>query len=121
MLKLLTERGYAFTTSVEREIVNDIKEKLCFAALDFHAEMDLSLSSSNLEKHYELPDGQVIIVGSERFRCVEALFQPSFLGREHCGIHEALYNAILKSDVDIRKDLYKNIVLCGDWFHSCLI
>merc|ERR1712168_779498 len=47
-------------------------------------------------------------IGNERFRCPEALFQPSFLGMEACGIHETTYNSIMKCDVDIRKDLYAN-------------
>jgi len=115
MMKILTERGFSFTTSAEREIVRDMKEKLCYISENYDSDLADSESnkSSDVEKNYELPDGKVIAIGNERFRTPEVLFQPSLIGKEAEGIHSLTFSSIQKCDIDIRKDLYTNIVLSG--------
>ena len=111
LMKILTERGHSFVTNTKREIVRDIKENLCYVALDFGRETS---TSSSLDKAYKLPDGkEITIKGDERMRCPEALFMPSLVDIDTPGIHETIYNSIIRCDTDISNDLYSNIVLSG--------
>jgi len=113
LMRILVERGYSFRTSAEKEIVRDIKEKLAYIATDYNEELNKAETSSDMEKDYELPDGRVITIGAERFRCSEVLFQPNLIGKESMGIHQLLFDSIQKCDIDIRRELYTNAVLSG--------
>jgi len=68
-----------------------MKEKLCYVALDYDAELKKFDESSTLHKPYELPDGKVITVGSQIIRCPETLFKPTFIGKEFPGLHNLTY------------------------------
>ena len=75
--------------------------------------MKSTLVTVNKEETYELPDGNIISVGSERFRCPAVLLQPSFAGEEASGIHDTTFPSIMKCDVEIRKALSSNVVFAG--------
>jgi actin-related protein len=113
MVQLLAERGYSFTSTAEREIVRDIKEKLCYVALDLEQELATISRSKTVEKSYELPDGQKITIDSERFRCSEALFRPTLIGEQEPSIPELLNDAIMECDIDMQDRLYRQIILSG--------
>jgi actin-related protein len=115
MTKMLTDRGHSFITlAAGHEIARDIKETLAYSALDFDTEMKAAEESpSTVAKPYELPDGNVITVGNERFLCPEVLFQPSLVGKGPPGIHEVVIGCIMNCSADVRGGLFRNIVLSG--------
>ena len=109
MEKLLGKKGYSFSTMAEKEIIKDIKEKSCY------------ISNNNYENEinniknflYELPDGNSIEIKEERIKCPEILFNPKIINNEENNIIQNCFEAIEKCDNDIKKDMYKCIVLSG--------
>ena len=106
MRRLLTEKGYRFTTDQEKEIAKKIKEQCIYIPLDFEKE-------SVKPYKYELPDGNIVILKEERIKCPEALFKPTMIGKEGPGIADLCHDSIQKCDIDLKKELYNNIFLYG--------
>ncbi|XP_075047816.1 actin-5-like [Mixophyes fleayi] len=111
LMRLLLEIGYSFVSTAEREIVRDIKEKLCYVQVE--PKDELTNIDKEMVQDYNLPDGNTITIGSQLFRAPEILFAPINVGIEAPGIHELLFKSIMKCPIDIRRNLYSSIVLSG--------
>ena len=112
---------YLTPSPIKREIAKEIKEKICYVALDFEHE-----KYKYQDINYEMPDGTEIKVKAQRYKAPEILFHPemyrkevvsfninSFSKEKPVGIGEKCCDSINKSDNDIRRDLYQCIVLSG--------
>ena len=117
MQLLLRKSGHVYHTSAEKEIVRIMKEKVCFVALDPRKEeKDWSTGAWKTEKKeisYLLPDGLSIKLGAERFRAPEILFDPGLIGLEYPGVPQIVVDSVTRADMDLRRDLFANIVLSG--------
>lgn len=113
MQKILKDNNYNFDTTAEREIVRDMKEKLCYVAEDYEEELKKAAAGSELEETYTLPDGNLCTFSVQRFKTPEYLFNPTLNGKEFPGVHKLTFKSIMDCDLDVRKDLYGNIILSG--------
>ncbi|KAM9320098.1 actin-1-like [Gastrophryne carolinensis] len=110
---LVRENGISFMSSSEKEIAREIKEKLCYVALDPKQEALKCEEINNVQQDYQLPDGNTICLGSQCFRAPEAIFSPDLIGLDFPGVHKLLNLSITKCDIDIRKTLFNNVMLAG--------
>eukprot|EP00160_Parvularia_atlantis_P020253 Unigene8310_Nuclearia_a/m.25508 Unigene8310_Nuclearia_a/g.25508 ORF Unigene8310_Nuclearia_a/g.25508 Unigene8310_Nuclearia_a/m.25508 type:complete len:323 (-) Unigene8310_Nuclearia_a:35-1003(-) len=111
---LLRKAGHSFSTSAEFEVVREIKERMCTVSPTAMRENTLRPADALREvQPYTLPDGTEIKLGSERLLAPEVLFNPELIGEECVGVHQVVLDAIRKTDLDLRQQLYANIVLSG--------
>ncbi len=91
------------SSSIERQTIIDIKEKECYVSTDYEAEITKYKEFDN--KPFQLPDGNFVTIEKQRIMCPELLFKPGFLHMQAPGIHELIFNSIMKCDIDVRKDM----------------
>ncbi|KAM4708982.1 actin-like protein 7A [Discoglossus pictus] len=110
LMMLLNEYGNKFRNE-HLHLVEDIKNKCCYVSSDLDYEVNLPPTEYTAD--YELPDGQLITVGKERFICAEALFKPSMIGSTQVGLQTLTMTCINKCDAVLKKNMVNNILLCG--------
>lgn len=110
---LMSGQGFGFRSSSQWQIVNDIKEKMAFVSQDFSSDAKRYKTQAELQTPYELPDGQVIEVGLERFGCAETLFRPMELGLTQPPAHVLITEAINSCDEELQEMCYKSMGISG--------
>ncbi|XP_060089126.1 actin-like protein 9 [Heteronotia binoei] len=111
LMDLLKDTGH-YLDERKLDIVEDIKHKCCYVALDFESEWNSPKREYIVD--YQLPDGHVISLGKERFQCPEMLFNPPHMpGLNLVGIHGMAQRSLRKVPEETRKEMYENIMLCG--------
>lgn len=60
-----------------------------------------------------MPDGTKVKIGDLRIRTPECFFNPSLLGFDVPGIHKKIYECVNRCDLDLKKELWENIILSG--------
>lgn len=110
---LLNSRGYSFKTTGEKKIVRDIKEKLCYVASNYDAEIKKSKNTPEFVTKYKIPDGDEFLISDELFKCTETLFNPHLYNFDFDGIHKNIFESIKKCDVTAQNNLFSNIILSG--------
>ncbi|KAJ7293592.1 actin-related protein [Mycena rebaudengoi] len=101
---LLRKSGHHLHTTAERE------RNACYVALNPAKE---EKEAQGRTEEFRLPDGNLIQLGTERFRAPEILFNPELIGQEYAGVHQVVVDSINRVDLDLRKSLFSNIVLSG--------
>lgn len=96
-----------------RRMVQQLKERFCYTAVDAALEYHLHSETAASERLVQLPDGGTCRLGPERFEAPECLFQPHLVGVESPGLSAQLWDCIQAADVDLRSSLYRHVVLSG--------
>ncbi|XP_014938337.2 actin-related protein T2 [Acinonyx jubatus] len=111
LTRLLLAGGRTFPCALDKVLVDDIKEKLCYVAPE--PEKELSRRPEEILREYKLPDGNIMRIGDQLYQAPEALFAPDQLGIQNPGLSKMVSCSVTKCDADIQKSLFGEIVLSG--------
>jgi len=100
-----------FSPKILNKIVNDIKEKECYVSKSYEEE----IKNNNFKNSkYELPDGETIEIGKDRFECCEIMFQPNIIEKEiKKNLIELIEKSVESCPAENKSLLLGNILLGG--------
>ena len=110
LLQLLQTRSTS-SSLLGKTVIDEIKEDLCYCAKSIEEDRKLVKETCSLLKTVKLSTGESIKIESERFECVEVYFTPSFCDIDEIGLSDAVFDVVQECDIDVRREMYKNIVL----------
>ena len=113
LIRLLQLKGYAFNSSADFETIRELKEEFCFVSCNIKEDKKLDRETTYYNSYKKLPDGRKIRISNKKFEATEIMFDPFLIQSELPGIHAIVYESINSCPFDVRKELYKNIVLSG--------
>lgn len=112
LIKLLAKKKHKFYTTADRQIVKNMKEKICYISPN-----DNHHNENNEKYVYQLPDGNNIELDYERYQAPEIMFQPKLMENKEkqsiLGLDELINKSIMTTDIDLRRTMWGNLVLCG--------
>lgn len=110
LLQLLQTRSNS-SSLLGKAVIDEIKEDLCYCAKSIEEDRKLVKETCSLLKTVKLRTGESITIESERFECVEVYFTPSLYDIDEIGLSDAVFDVVQECDIDVRREMYKNIVL----------
>jgi len=110
LIRILLDSKINLYAPAHRATAIRLKEELCQVSMDFDNEVDVF---GGKEKLFDMPDGSQVTVHNQIIRCPELMFRPVMDNLEVKGLHELVHKTAMDCDVDVRKDLFGNIVMAG--------
>eukprot|EP00924_Labyrinthula_sp_SR-Ha-C_P013835 snap_masked-scaffold_5-processed-gene-15.24-mRNA-1 protein AED:0.06 eAED:0.06 QI:0/-1/0/1/-1/1/1/0/375 len=109
IIKLMYEKGFSYISHRDVELINEIKNTLCYVS----SNVEVELKQKNIKSDFELPDGNIIQLGSIVFEAPELMFHPFLMGYENSGVHDIVLTSVNTCEEKIRRTLFSNILLAG--------
>jgi len=114
LIKLLGKRGMNFGTNSDFKYISNMKEQYCFVSQNLQSNRGLlAKKPEEFTVPFYYNSTKPIILKSERFEAPEVIFEPQYLDLPSPTLSETVFDAIMQTDINYRRDYFRNIVLSG--------